>query len=295
MLASAMPVARSTAIRRASEDAAVRLVLLLAAAVLAAAAATPAAGSAAATPRPTARAWVALDDATGRVLIAQRAHELRPVASLTKMMTGLLVAEAGGLDERIPVPLAATVVEPSREGLRAGARYKRRTLLYSALLQSANDSATALAFDLGGGSLQRFFTLANDRARRIGMLETTYASASGLDDRINISTAHDQALLARAAMRNETFAAVVGTRRYFTRWSAPTIAKEWVNHNRMLVSHPGTYGIKTGWTTKAGACIALAVQRGQRAVILVVLGSKSIWTDAPVLVDRAFDRWRRAA
>jgi serine-type D-Ala-D-Ala carboxypeptidase (penicillin-binding protein 5/6) len=294
MLGFAVPVERREAIRRGGDDAAVRLVVLLAAAVLAVAVATPPADSAG-KPRPTARAWVALDDATGRVLIAQRAHELRPVASLTKMMTGLLVAEAGGLDERIPVPVAATLVEPSREGLRGGARYKRRTLLYSALLQSANDSATALAYDLGGGSLQRFFALANDRARRIGMLETTYASASGLDDRINISTAYDQALLARAAMRDETFAAVVGTRRYFTRWSAPTIAKEWVNHNRMLVSYPGTYGVKTGWTTKAGACIALAVHRGKRSVILVVLGSKSIWTDAPVLVDRAFDRWRRAA
>ena len=278
-------------IRQGRDDVAVRtpLALALAAVVLAGAAVT----AAAQTPKPrkvSARAWVALDADTGRVLLAQRAHERRPIASLTKMMTGLLVAEAGALGGRVTVPLAATLVEPTNEGLRPGGRYRRVTLLYSAMLVSANDSATALGYDLGAGSLQGFYDLMNDRARRLGMRETVYASASGLDDLHNISTAHDQALLARAALRNATFRQVVSTRRYFTRWSAPTLAKVWVNHNRMLFTHPGTYGVKTGWTTRAGACVAVAIRRAGRGVILVVLDSKRLWPDTAQLVERAFLR-----
>ena len=240
--------------------------------------------------RPSARAWVALDAASGRLLLAQRPAELRPIASLTQMMTGLLVAEAGALGRRVTVPVEATLVEPTNEGLRPGGRYRRVTLLYSAMLVSSNDSATALGYDLGGGSLERFYALMNDRARRFGMRNTVYASASGLDDVHNVSTAYDQALLARAALRNVTFRRVVSTRRYFTPWAAPTLAKEWVNHNKMLFTDTGTYGVKTGWTSRAGGCVAVAVRHGNRAVILVVLGSKRLWPDTELLVERAFAR-----
>ena len=266
-----------------------RLIALAAVSAVLVGAALAGAGSAS-PQRVSARAWVAIDADSGAVLLAQRAHERRPIASLTKMMTGLLVAEAGRLGTRVTAPLAATLVEPTNEGLRPGARYRRLTLLYSTMLVSANDSATALGYDLGGGSLERFYALMNDRARRIGMSETVYASASGLDDLHNISTAYDQALLARAALRNLTFRRVVSTRRYFTRWSAPTLAKEWINHNRMLFTHPGTYGVKTGWTSRAGACVAVAVRQGSRAVVLVVLDSKRLWPDTELLVGRAFGR-----
>jgi serine-type D-Ala-D-Ala carboxypeptidase (penicillin-binding protein 5/6) len=268
------------------------IALVVVSAVLAATALATAA-TPAAPQRPSARAWVALDAASGRVLMAQRARELRPIASLTKVMTGLLVAEAGGLGRRVTVPVGATLVEPTNEGLRPGGRYRRVTLLYSAMLVSSNDSATALGYDLGGGSLERFYALMNDKARRIGMRNTVYASASGLDDVHNASTAYDQALLARAALGNATFRRVVSTRRYFTRWAAPTLAKEWVNHNKMLFTDAGTYGVKTGWTSRAGGCVAVAVRHGNRAVILVVLGSKRLWPDTELLVARAFARQQR--
>jgi D-alanyl-D-alanine carboxypeptidase/D-alanyl-D-alanine carboxypeptidase (penicillin-binding protein 5/6) len=262
-------------------------VVLVVAASLLWAGATPA-GKAPAKPRITARAYVAVDAATGRVLAARRAEAQLPIASLTKIMTGLLVIERGRLHERISVPYAATLVEPSKEYLVPGRRYKRLTLLWSALLASANDSATALAWDAGGGSLHRFYDLMNERARRLGMTATTYASASGLEDRRNVSTALDQARLARAALRNPLFARIVGSERHWTRWAAPTVAKEWVNHNRMLSTYPGTYGVKTGWTTRAGGCLAVAVRRGGRDVVAVVLGSKGIWHDMPLVLERAF-------
>jgi D-alanyl-D-alanine carboxypeptidase len=122
------------------------------------------------------------------------------------------------------------------------------------------------------------------------MVATTYASAAGLEDAANLSTARDQARLARFALQNPLFARIVSTREHRTRWAAPTYAKVWVNHNRMLAWAPGTYGVKTGWTTRAGGCLVIAQRRGDRAVIAVVLGSPSIWTDMPTLLDRAFAR-----
>jgi len=204
-----------------------------------------------------------------------------------------VVIERGDLTRKIRATPAAVNVEDYREGLRVGRWYPRETLLWSTLSQSGNDSATALALDAGGGSLQVFYEQMNARARALGMTSTTYASPSGLDDTRNLSTAIDQAILARAALRNPTFAEMVGTRVHRTKWPYPTYAKEWINHNRMLASAPGTYGVKTGWTTAAGGCLTIAQRREGRDVIAVVLGSPSIWDDMTLLLDRAFTRLER--
>ena len=238
--------------------------------------------------RITAPSFVAIDASSGVVLRGRRATLRRPIASLTKVMTALVVIERGGLERRVRVTPAAVNVEDYREGLVAGRRYRRMTLLRSALMVSGNDSATALAIDGGRGSLGRFYALMNAKARALGMTGTTYASPSGLDDVRNLSTALDQARLARAALRNPTFAGIVGTKRFVTKWAAPTYAKVWVNHNKMLATTPGTYGVKTGWTTRAGGCLVVAQRRGGRAVIGVVLDSSSIWSDMQTLLDAAF-------
>ena len=224
-------------------------------------------------------------------MLAARGEKVRrPIASLSKMMTALTAIERGHLEGRVVVSRAATQVEPYVEGLVPGRSYRRETLLWSALLASSNDSATALAIDAGGGSLSGYYALANQKARSLGMVSTTYASASGLDDTRNLSTALDQAVLARAALRNPTFARIVSTRSHWTRWAAPTRAKLWVNHNKMLTTTPGTYGVKTGWTTRAGGCLIVAVRRGDRDVIGVILDSPSIWSDMAALLDVAFNR-----
>jgi serine-type D-Ala-D-Ala carboxypeptidase (penicillin-binding protein 5/6) len=234
--------------------------------------------------------FVAIDAVSGQVLVARREGVRRPIASLTKVMTALVAIERGQLLARVRVTPTAVNVEDYREGLVAGRRYRRITLLRSALMVSGNDSATALAVDGGGGSLKRFYGLMNKRASEAGMTRTTYASASGLEDVHNLSTALDQATLARAALQNQIFAAIVATKRYRTKWAAPTYAKVWVNHNKMLSWAPGTYGVKTGWTTRAGGCLIVAQRRGGRSVIGVVLASPSIWADMDRLLDVAFAR-----
>lgn len=270
-----------------------RRIALLAVSLLALAVpgtAVPAASHGTSTAKVLAPSFAAIDAATGQVLAARRAGIRRPIASLTKVMTALTVIERGNLEGRVVVTPEATQVEPYREGLVAGRAYTRETLLWSTLLASGNDSSTALAIDVGGGSLAGFYAIANQKAQSLGMTSTTYASASGLDDVRNLSTALDQAVLARAALQNPTFARIVATRSHWTKWAAPTRAKLWVNHNKMLATTPGAYGVKTGWTTRAGGCLVVAVRRGDRAVIGVVLDSPSIWSDMTALLDVAFNR-----
>lgn len=245
------------------------------------------------TPKLSAVAYVAIDAESGKVIAARQDRRPLPIASLTKVMTALLVIEDGDLDKKVRVPKAATLVEPNREGLRAKHWYKRRLLLYSAMLVSANDSADALAYAAGGGKIKRFYARMNERAKELGMTATVYASASGLEDDENVSSAFDQALLARFALENRTFARIVGTRRKVVKWPPPTYAKEWINHNRMLVTYEGAYGVKTGYTSKAGGCLIVAARQNGHDVIGVVLGSKNIWRDMPILLDAAFERLAR--
>lgn len=241
-------------------------------------------------PKLSARAYIAIDPDTGQILVARHERQRLPVASLTKIMTALLVIEAGELGKKAQVPAEAVRVEPNLEGLRAGRWYVRKQLLFSALLESTNDTVETLAHDAGGGSVSRFYRLMNERARALGMTDTAYRSASGLNDDTNLSSARDQALVAREALENAVFASIVRTRVKRVSWPPPTYAKEWVNHNKMLWTYEGTYGVKTGYTTRAGGCLTVAVRRGGHSVIAVVLGSDDIWADMPRLVDEAFAR-----
>jgi D-alanyl-D-alanine carboxypeptidase len=248
----------------------------------------PGAGGVAIKPKLTAKAYLVLDADKGVVLIAHNDRTRRPIASLTKVMTAILVIQDGKLDKKIRVPKAATNVEPNKEGLIAGRWYKRKLLLYSALMVSANDSAAALAYAGGDGSIRRFYARMNKRARSLGMVDTVYRSASGLNDETNFSSARDQAVLARYALRNALFERIVRTHRKLVKWPPPTYAKEWINHNRMLTTYTGTYGVKTGYTSAAGGCLIVAVERGGHHLIGVVLDSLNIWKDMPSLMNAGF-------
>jgi D-alanyl-D-alanine carboxypeptidase (penicillin-binding protein 5/6) len=241
-------------------------------------------------PKPwlTAEAYVAIDADSGNVLVTRNERERRPIASLTKIMTGLLAVEHGDLERKVRVPKEATLVEPNRDGLKSHHWYSRELLLYSMLLGSNNDAADTLGYDLGSGSLARFYAEMDARARDLGLVDTSYSSASGLNDDDNYSTPLDQAVLSRFALGNPTFARAVRTKRKIFLWPRPTFSKEYVNHNRMLFTYRGTYGVKTGYTSTAGGCLAVAARRHGHAVIAVILDSRNIWLDMPKLVGRAF-------
>lgn len=234
--------------------------------------------------------YVALDVEKNQIVLAYDDTQKRPIASLTKIMTGLLVSEAGNLAHMVTVSGTAAAVEPNKDGLIIGNRYPRGVLLYSALLGSNNDAAAALGEDLGEGNYGRYYKQMNRRGKQLGMTGTQYASSSGLNDATNWSTARDQAILLARALENPTFARAVGTWRHTVRWNDTGGKRTYENHNKMLQTYAGTLGGKTGFTTLAGGCLAVAVRRGGRTIVGVILHSNDIWVDMPRLISAAFKR-----
>ena len=239
------------------------------------------------TPKLSAAAAIAVGAGTGRVVWARNAHERLRVASLTKIMTALLALRKLGPNDIVTVDKSVPRVPLVREGLRAGEKVKAWKLFYSLLLYSGNDDALALAI-AAGGDKWTFVREMNDEARRLGLRDTHFISPSGVVDRDNYSSAWDIASLSRVAMRNERFDRIVKTKEIRVAWSAPTYSKIYINNNLMLRSYPGANGLKTGYTHKAGDCLAVSATRHGRTLIAVVLNAPNMYVDATRLLNLGF-------
>lgn len=211
----------------------------------------------------------------------------RAPASLTKMMTALIVIEQLDLDEVVTVSRGAARETGCRIGLRRGDRLKVRDLLAAALMHSANDACRALA-DHAAGSQKAFVAVMNARAKRMQLHGTHFTNVSGHDDEGHYSTARDLAILAESAMRNPIFANVVTRRtmRITTVNGRRTFYLK--NTNRLIGRYPGARGVKTGTTPAAGQCLVAMAQRKDTRVLLVILRSRNRWRAAPAMLDAAF-------
>ncbi|HEU0304194.1 MAG TPA: D-alanyl-D-alanine carboxypeptidase family protein [Gaiellaceae bacterium] len=259
--------------------------------VLAAAVTLVGGGAAAATPvgalpKVKAPAAIVVDAASGRVLYAKREHMRRPIASTTKIMTALVAMEHLRPNDVVVVTRKASRV-PYGEGLKPGERVPAWKLYYGLLLASANDTAVALA-EAAGGTRERFLRLMNEKARALGLRHTHYRSASGLIDEGNYSTVHDLAMLTRYALGVPRFRAIVATRSKRVWWRAPTHAKVYENHNKLLWRYHGADGVKTGWTRAAGRCLVASATRHGIRLIAVVLDSPDHYKDTTHLLDYGF-------
>ncbi len=217
-----------------------------------------------------------------------RAPDLRlPPASLTKMMTGLLVLERAGLGETVTVSRAAGRETGTRLGLAPGDRLLVVDLLAATLLGSANDACHALA-DHIAGSEDRFVARMNARARRMGLAGTRFANACGHDAPGFRSTARDLARLAETAMGNPVFARMVRIVRgeVGTVDGRKTFPVE--NRNELIGRYRGAVGVKTGFTEGAGKCLVAAAERDGRRVLLVLLNAPDRWWKAEEMLDAAF-------
>ncbi|HXF71605.1 MAG TPA: D-alanyl-D-alanine carboxypeptidase family protein, partial [Actinomycetota bacterium] len=232
---------------------------------------------------------------TGQVLFEQGGRIRRPIASLTKIMTALLVLERARLSDQVVVSERAASPDgdlgQSELGLEPGERVRVGDLLYALLLQSANDAALALAEHVAG-SVERFVRLMNARARRLGMRGTEFRSPSGLDDR-GTSTALDLVRLTRAAYRDPRFARIVAERVHEIP-SADGGVRRIQNRNVLLWLYPGAIGVKTGYTRAAGYCVVAAAERDGLRLVAVVLGaSGEAFSDAAALLDHGFFAYDR--
>jgi serine-type D-Ala-D-Ala carboxypeptidase (penicillin-binding protein 5/6) len=237
---------------------------------------------------------VLADLETGQVLFDLDRNERRPIASVTKIMTALLVVERADLTDVVTVSEGAAsgpVSGISGLGLVAGERIRVDELLYALLLQSANDAAVALAEHLSG-SVDAFVDDMNARAEQLGMTRTMFTSPNGLDD-TGYSSAADLVRLTRAAYRSPGFASVVATR-FHTVESLDAKPRIVQNRNVLLWLYPGAIGVKTGYTSPAGFCLVAAAQRGDERLVAVVLGAPGEpFSAAAALLNYGFDAFER--
>jgi D-alanyl-D-alanine carboxypeptidase len=242
-----------------------------------------------------ARSAVLADLASGQVLVDQDGEREVPIASLTKLMTAVLVLRGSDPADVATVSHEAATsvggVGVSELGLRAGERISVAQLLYALLLQSANDAAVALAEQVSG-SVDAFVRAMNAQARRLGMRHTHFTSPNGLDDR-GYSTALDLVKVTRAAFADRRFARIDRTR--FHRIPSPTgKPREIQNRNVLLWLYPGAIGGKTGYTSAAGYCVVAAAERGGVRLAAVVLGAPGEpFSDAAELLDYGFTAFER--
>jgi len=237
--------------------------------------------------RVRAPAAILVDAGTGRVLWAQRPHERRKIASLTKIMTATLALREVPWGSKLTVARSVTRVPLVREGLRTGEQVKAWKLFYALLLYSGNDDANQLAIS-SAGTVHAFLRQMNDEARTLGLRDTHYTSPSGIRDHGNYSTPWDLAALSRYAFRNPLFDRLVRTKRIQVRWSAPTNSKIYVNNNFLLHEYTGANGVKTGYTHEAGWCLVASATHHGRRLIAVVLDSPNIYADARRLLNLGF-------
>ena len=234
------------------------------------------------------RAGIVFDLATGEVLWRRRPLERMPVASLTKVMTALVVTTNARPRELVRIHADALRYTGRSVGvLKRGKRVAVEALLSAAMITSANDAATALAHHVGG-STQGFARLMNERARVLGLSCTRFVSAHGAEP-ANRSCAADLAALARLAMAERRIARIV--RISYTQIPAAVKGKQLflATTNPLLASgYRGTIGLKTGYTTEAGRCLIAVVRRGKRTLGAVLLDSPNPGEQAKRLLDRAF-------
>jgi serine-type D-Ala-D-Ala carboxypeptidase (penicillin-binding protein 5/6) len=228
------------------------------------------------------------DAATGKVAWSRDASALRPMGSITKVMTAYLVIEAGHLSRVITVPNGITgydeEFDASTAGLVPGEKYSALQLLYALMLPSGCDAAYALATAYGSGRAT-FIAAMNATARRLGLTQTHFTDFSGLPDPTQYSTyssAHDLIVLGKDAMKLPLLRQIVASRTYHLASSSWHHAHTWVNKNLLLWNYKGAIGIKTGQTSAAGACLLFEARRGSKTLIGVVLHS------SPFSLDPAF-------
>jgi D-alanyl-D-alanine carboxypeptidase (penicillin-binding protein 5/6) len=242
--------------------------------------------SVSANPSISAVAAFLMDAETGEILYEKNADLPLPMASTTKVMTGLLGVERLRPHELVHVSSYAALMEPSKIYLRQGDLIRADDLLLAVLLKSANDASAALAEKIGG-SEAAFAGAMTRRAQELGARNTRFQNASGLPADGHYSTAHDLAIVLRYAMQRPDFADLMQMR---TAMISSLNGRTWNirNHNRLLWTFPGALGGKTGWTRASKHCYVGMAERGERTLIVSILGSTRMWDDVDTLLRYGF-------
>lgn len=236
-------------------------------------------------PKTRAVAVLVQDARTGEILYEKNADAPRAAASTQKLLTALIVAEAGYLDQRVMVQQVDTQAEPVRLNIKPGDSYERIDLLRALLVKSPNDVARCLARD-NAGSVELFAEKMNAKAHALGATHSNFVNPNGLPMPDQYSTARDLSIIARAAYANPTIRSIVCLPHVVFRF-ANGRTRELENTNKVLKRLPYCNGMKTGYTEAAGHCLIASGMVPGREVIVVVLGDSKagVWQDASALLS----------
>ena len=225
---------------------------------------------------------------TGDVIFEQNADERMLIASITKIMTAIVVIENADLDAQIVIKPEWSAIEGSSMYANPGQSYTVRELLYGMMLNSGNDAAEALACTVCGDE-STFVEKMNETASRLGMENSSFRNPHGLDEDGHYSTARDMARLTAYCMENDDFRDIASTN------CAVIKGVTYYNHNRLLREYEGCIGVKTGYTMAAGRTLVSCAERNGMRLVCVTLSAPDDWNDHKYLLDKAFSDYRIAS
>jgi D-alanyl-D-alanine carboxypeptidase len=240
-----------------------------------------------ATPRPlemTAEAWVIVEVESGIAIGEQNADEERAMASVTKLMTALVVRSEADLSDRIRISEDAAAIGEAEVGLVAGEVWSIRDLLAAVLIRSGNDAAYALAEHVGG-SIAGFADMMNETAEALGLEHSHFTNPHGLDEEGHYTSARDLATLGIIALEDPVLAQLTRTR--LIRFKPAPTGEDRIAHNTNLLlgRYPGVVGMKTGYTGDAGRVLVSILEAEGRIFVGVVMGSENHFADTAALFD----------
>lgn len=236
---------------------------------------------------------ILMDMDSGRIIYENNSHEVRSVASISKIMTAILAIESKKLDKTVKV--SDVVLEAYGSGIyiKPGEKLTLQDLVYGLMLRSGNDAALMIA-EYVSGSVPKFVEKMNQKAQEIGMKQTTFHNPSGLDEEDevgNFSTAYDMAILTSYAMKNKTYQKIVGTKKYTLKTNKNTYV--WYNKNKLLTNYENTTGGKTGFTKKARRTLVSTTSKDQLNFVVVTLNDGNDFQDHENLHEYGFTYYKK--
>ncbi|MFA5948389.1 MAG: D-alanyl-D-alanine carboxypeptidase family protein [Candidatus Gracilibacteria bacterium] len=234
------------------------------------------------------KAGLAMDINSGTVLYEKNIHQRLKIASITKLMTIMIILEEDNLDEEVEVSANAAKTSGSVMYLKTNEVITIENLLYGALIHSANDAAIALA-EHNSGSVDKFVEKMNDKALKLGLLNTHFSNPIGVDDKNNYSSAYDIAKLARYIYQKQFVKDTAQLKELIVYSKDKSIKHDLKSTNELLDSYLHIKGLKTGSTDGAGLClVAIANDDSNDEILTVLLNSPNRFKETKILIDWVF-------
>ena len=228
---------------------------------------------------------------TKEIFYESNSEKRASIASLTKIVTAITAIESSDIEKTVTITSNAVGVEGSSIYLKEGEKYKLSDLLYGLMLRSGNDAATAIALSCSD-SMEGFTALMNETALKAGAINSNFVNPHGLEQEGHYSTAKDLAFIIAYALKNPVFAKIVSTKSKTVIEQTSGEKRVFVNKNKMLSLYEGADGIKTGYTTVSGRCLASSATRNGIQLICVVLNEPDTYGTSSMLLDDAFSKFK---